>query len=246
MQGIDIRKQLYLPYACDSGDLRKLQIKQHMFLIVDNINSSPVHGYYHVILWQTGAWKLVSLVKSREQQRPLITSVVDNIFFDVLRFNLLSRVVSLLKVTYKIKQKQLGTWMAFPASRILSLSSISIHRTLSPTSLYVLTLSSISLHVFTLSPISLRVFTLSPILFPRIQTFLNISSCVHTSLILYSLLNIVTVCTLYRKRTLNETFCGRYRLNKENKRDLVILTWKVFVGVTYLFVAVHYKMSPLL
>ena len=170
--------------------------------------------------------------------------------------------------------------MAFPASRILSLPSISMHRTLSPTSLYVLTLSPISLqplsidtlpnlspcihtlpnlslhvftlspispislyvitlslislyvstlspislHVFTLSPISLRVFTLSPILFPRIQTFLNISSCVHTSLILYSLLNIVTVCTLYRKRTLNETFCGRYRLNKENKRDLVILT----------------------
>ena len=212
MQGTDIRKQLYLPYACDSGDLRKLQIKQHMFLIVDNINSSPVHGYYHVILWQTGAWKLVSLVKSREQQRPLITSVVDNIFFDVLRFNLLSRVVSLLRVTYKIKQKQLGTWMAFPASRILSLPSISMHRTLSPTSLYVLTLSPISLHVFTLSPISLyvitlslisryvstlspislhvftlspislRVFTLSPILFPRIQTFLNISSCVHTLL----------------------------------------------------------------
>ena len=137
--------------------------------------------------------------------------------------------------------------MAFPASRILSLPSISMHRTLSPTSLYVLTLSPISLqplsidtlpnlspcihtlpnlslHVFTLSPISLRVFTLSPILFPRIQTFLNISSCVHTSLILNSLLNIVTLCTLYRKRTLNETFCGRYRLNKENKRDLVILT----------------------
>ena len=179
MQGSDIRKQLYLPYACDSGDLRKLQIKQHMFLIVDNINSSPVHGYYHVILWQTGAWKLVSLVKSREQQRPLITSVVDNIFFDVLRFNLLSRVVSLLKVTYKIKQKQLGTWMAFPASRILSLPSISMHRTLSPTSLYVLTLSAISLHVFTLSPISLSAYSHSPPfsfhVFKHSSTFLHVS-----------------------------------------------------------------------
>lgn len=55
MQGSDVRKQLYLPYACDSGDLRKLKIKQHMFLIIHNINSSPVHRYYHVILWQTGA-----------------------------------------------------------------------------------------------------------------------------------------------------------------------------------------------
>lgn len=55
MQGSDFRKQLYLPYACDSGDLRKLKIKQHMFLIIHNINSSPVHRYYHVILWQTGA-----------------------------------------------------------------------------------------------------------------------------------------------------------------------------------------------
>jgi len=49
------RRGYRLPYACDSGYLRKLKIKQHMFLIINNINSSPVHCYYHVTLWQTGA-----------------------------------------------------------------------------------------------------------------------------------------------------------------------------------------------
>ena len=107
-----------------------------------------------------------------------------------------------------------------------SLTSIYLYasHTLPNLSLRIDTLPNLSPRIHTLPNLSLRVFTLSPILFPRIQTFLNISSCVHTSLILNSLLNIVTLCTLYRKRTLNETFCGRYRLNKENKRDLVILT----------------------
>ena len=153
MQGSDVRKQLYLPYACDSGDLRKLKIKQHMFLIIHNINSSPVHRYYHVILWQTGAGKLVSFVKSREQQRPLITSVVDNIFFDVLRFNLLSRVVSLLKGTHTKSNKSnlVHSYMnGLPglspmSSRILSL----------PTYLYALHTLLFTLQVSSLSPTSL-------------------------------------------------------------------------------------------
>ena len=140
-----------------------------MFLIIHNINSCPVHSYYHVILWQTGAWKLVSFVKSREQQRPLITSVVNNIFFDILRFNLLSRVVSLLKDKNKIKQKQLGICMnGLPglspvSSRILSLPSISTHCTLS---------SLLFKYPHSTQPL--------PNLSPRIQTSLNISSCIHT------------------------------------------------------------------
>ena len=218
MQGSDVRKQLYLPYACDSGDLRKLKIKQHMFLIIHNINSSPVHRYYHVILWQTGAWKLVSFVKSREQQRPLITSVVDNILFDVLRFNLLSRVVSLLKGTHTKSNKSnlVHTWMDFPASpQCLHVFShfppISTHCTLSSL-LFKYPHSPQPLSKYSLSPTSLNVFTLSPIslhVLKHFSTSLRVS-ILYPALIWTSRMHIIQERNVWNVNV-NEMFCGRSR-----------------------------------
>lgn len=157
-------KMVYLPYACDSSDLRELKIKQNVFLIINNINSRPVYSHYHVILRQTGAWELVSFVKSGEQQRPLITSIVDNVFFDFLRINLLSCVVSLLDDKKKALKKKRIKYKQHGLNR---------HEKQTWQSLYVHSLSAISLHVFT--------FSQSPFTYPHsFQTFLcwyNIPFC---------------------------------------------------------------------
>ena len=200
------RRWYYLPYACDSSDLGKLKIKQHMFLIINNINSSPVHCYYHVILWQTGAWKLVSFIKSREQQWPLITSVVDNIFFDALRINLLSRVVSLLNGTHTISNTStlVHEWNSQPLSNVFTYSLTSISLYALHALFFSLQVSAISLYVFTRPPISLHEFTL--------PQSLSTNSYFPQHPFLYPYFTQLSferrVCTLYRRRTLNEMFCS--------------------------------------
>jgi len=73
------------PAAGDGGDLGKRQFEKHLFLIINNIDSSPVDGNDDVILRQTRPSKLVRLIEPREQQRPLVAGIVDNVLLHFQR-----------------------------------------------------------------------------------------------------------------------------------------------------------------
>lgn len=68
-----------IPAAGDGSDLWERQLKQHLFLIINHIDSSPVDSNDDVILRQTRPRKLVRLIEPWEQQWPLVACVVDDI-----------------------------------------------------------------------------------------------------------------------------------------------------------------------
>jgi len=76
-----------IPAAGDRSDLWERQLKKHLFLIVDDIDSSPVHSNDHIVLRQTRSRKLIRLVEAREQQRPLVARVVDDVLLHLQRCN---------------------------------------------------------------------------------------------------------------------------------------------------------------
>ena len=64
------------------GDLRKGELEQDLFLIVDHVHARPVHGDDHFILWQGRPGEFVRLVEAREEQRPFEASVVHHVLLD--------------------------------------------------------------------------------------------------------------------------------------------------------------------
>ena len=76
-----------IPAAGDCSDLWERQLKKNLFLIVNDIDSSPVDSNDDVVLRQARPRKLVCLVEPRKQQRPLVAGVVDDILLHLQRCN---------------------------------------------------------------------------------------------------------------------------------------------------------------
>jgi len=70
----------HIPAAGDCSYFTERQLEKHLFLVIDDIYSSPVDCNNHLVLWKTRSRKLVCLIETREQQRPLVLGIVDNVF----------------------------------------------------------------------------------------------------------------------------------------------------------------------
>jgi len=51
-------------------------------LIIHDVHASPVNSNDDLVLRKTRSSKLVCLVETREEQRPLVLGIVDDVFFD--------------------------------------------------------------------------------------------------------------------------------------------------------------------
>jgi len=111
---------LWIPAAWDCSDLWERQFKKHLLLIINDIHSSPVDGNDDIVLWQTRPSKLVCLVEPREQQRPFVASVVDNILLHLQRRDATSYKVAFWEglldlvspVWYRLRRRKAVVWDA--------------------------------------------------------------------------------------------------------------------------------------
>jgi len=79
--GTELNNKRSVPAAGDGGYFTERQLEKNLFLVVDNVHSCPVDGNDNLVLRQTRPRKLVCLVEAREQQRPLVLGIVDDVFF---------------------------------------------------------------------------------------------------------------------------------------------------------------------
>lgn len=104
----------------DGRDLGKRELEKHLLLIVDDVDARPVDGDDDVVLGQRRSAESIGLVETREEQRPLVHGVVDNVLFHFDGRHSFARVVALYLIDYIVQTTTTTTkvWSCWVSTRV--------------------------------------------------------------------------------------------------------------------------------
>ena len=94
---------MYVPAACDCCQFGKGAFEKDVFLIVDDVNSRPIHRDDDVVLGQTWSREFVRFVETREEKWPLVLGKNDDVFLDSLRLDRTLSGKALKRIKYNKK-----------------------------------------------------------------------------------------------------------------------------------------------